>query len=139
MEWLNERWKEGRYIDLWSVNHILSGVVLAALLFNFSVGFWPAFIFATILFVGWEVYEVLVGIKEHTSNMVMDVVCDLAGFLYVAFAYFVQGEPFTWMGTALVFVDFMAMNLWGYLAYQERKRYEESTPVENVWRLQSLP
>lgn len=131
---INDYWEEGKYIDLWSINHVLSGVVLGAFLFNFGIPFWWALAFSLLLFILWEVVEVIVHIKEHPSNMITDVVCDALGFLFVAYVYFVMREPFTWMATIIWTLDFLAFNLWGYLAYQDRKR--EPLPTNDILRAQ---
>jgi hypothetical protein len=117
---LNEYWKEGRYADLWSINHFLSGVVLGALLFTFGVSFSWSLLIALVLFVGWELVEILMGIKEHMPNMVTDVLFDMAGFLAVAW-YFSAVAPLSWTAMAVIIIIFMIFNIWGFIAYEERK------------------
>jgi hypothetical protein len=118
---INQYWREHRYVDLWSINHILSGVVLGALLWPLGVSFGVSLIIAVVLFVGWEVVEILIGIKEHMPNMVMDVVCDLAGFFVTGYWYFVLGRPFSPVTIGIWIAVFIAFNIWGFIAYEERK------------------
>lgn len=118
---INDYWREGKYIDLWSSVHVLSGIVVGALLFNFGVDFRWSLIIALVLFIGWEVFEILVDIKEHMSNMVTDVACDLVGFFFVSYYYFVLLKPFSWQTTFIYIGIFLLMELWGFLAYEKRK------------------
>lgn len=118
---INRFWREGRYLDLWSVNHVLSGVVLAALFYHFAVPFYLGLCIAIFLFVGWEVAEVLLGIKEHVPNMVTDVICDLAGFLAISYYITYLNYPLSWYETSIWITIFMIFNVWGFFAYEERK------------------
>lgn len=121
MHRINRYWKEGRYIDLWSINHVLSGVVLGALAWSFGMSFGWSLLLALALFVGWELLEIAVGIKEHMPNMVMDVVCDLFGFLAAAYWFFILEKPFSPTATAAWILLFIALNIWGFVAYEERR------------------
>ncbi len=124
MQGINKYWKEGKYIDLWSVNHLLSGVVLAAILYHFHIEFSTALIISLALFVGWEILEKLIGINEHFSNICMDVICDTAGFLMTSYFYLVLSRPFT-ITTSIIFaLLFTTFNIWGYSAYEKRSKLE---------------
>ena len=118
---INQYWKEGKYVDLWSINHILSGVVVGALLFRFGLNFHWAIIVSLALFVGWEIFEIVIGIKEHMTNIVMDVVFDLVGFLLTSYHYLALHRPFSLRTTVVFIVVFLSFNLWGFLAYEKRK------------------
>jgi len=121
---INDYWKEGKYVDLWSIPHILSGIVLGAILFSLGVSFVPSLVISLVLFVGWEAVEVFVGIKEHITNMTMDVVCDLLGFFITSYFYFILLKPFSLI-TILIFVGlFVIFDLWGFTAYEKRHRLE---------------
>lgn len=120
MHKINQYWKEGKYLDLWSVNHVLSGVVLGSLLLSFGVSLNSSLAVAIILFVGWEIAEIFMGIKEHTPNMVADVVCDLAGFAAVAL-WFAKVGPIAWTTTAIWILIYIVLNIWGFIAYEARK------------------
>lgn len=118
---LNTYWREGRYVDLWSINHVLSGIVLASLLFGLKAPFGWSLLAAVALFVGWEVVEVLTGIKEHMPNMIMDVVCDLAGFLVISYYYFILDKTLSWTSFSAWLLLFIFFNIWGFIAYEARK------------------
>lgn len=118
---INQYWREGHFVDLWSINHFLSGVVLASIIFHFDISFTFGMVIAFILFVGWEVAEVALGIKEHAPNMAMDVVCDFAGFLLLSYYLISLGNPLTWWMTLGSITLFMIFNIWGFFAYEVRK------------------
>ena len=117
---LNQYWKEGRYVDLWSINHVLSGIVVGALLLTFGVSLAWSTVIALILFVGWEVGEIIAGIKEHTPNLITDIVCDLAGYAAIVWWY-AKVAPLSWQSLTAWILLTIVMNLWGFIAYEERK------------------
>jgi hypothetical protein len=117
---INQYWREGRYVDLWSINHVLSGIVLGAILFSISVPFVWSLGLSLILFVAWEIGEMVAGIKEHMPNLIMDIVCDVAGFLLIAW-WFAEIGPLSWMSITAWILLMVVMNLWGFIAYEERK------------------
>lgn len=130
---INKYWKEGRYLDLWSINHVLSGVVLGAILFGLGAPFNWSLLVALALFVGWEVAEISLGIKEHMPNMITDVICDLFGFLLIAYWFFVKGSTLSFTATLAWILLFIIFNIWGFIAYEARK-------IDSIQeRLQSRP
>jgi hypothetical protein len=67
-------WREGKWLDLWSVVHFLSGLSLGFGLSFFSFGALPSFLLTVILLIAYELWEAMVRIKEAPTNRVMDVV-----------------------------------------------------------------
>lgn len=45
-------WREGKYLDLWSVPHVLSGISVALGLYILGFDFWAAFVIGFLLLVG---------------------------------------------------------------------------------------
>lgn len=85
-------WREGKYLDLWSVPHLLSGVALALALYVLGFEVRSAFIISFLLLVGYEMFEVIAKIDETRWNRTLDVVVGMASFapaflLAPAFAY----------------------------------------------------
>ena len=126
MKGFAHHWKEGRHYDLWSITHTLSGVVLASILFYFDMDLVLAFVIATMLFVGWEAVEVALGIKEHTANMIMDVVFDFLGFLVVLYFYLWLDMSIQLSAIIYSAIAFLIFNAWGFLAHKKRVRNGES-------------
>ncbi len=74
-------WREGTWLDLWSVVHFLSGLSVAIGLSVFHFGFWPTFVIASLLFIAYELWEAMVKIEETPQNRFMDVVVGQVSFL----------------------------------------------------------
>ncbi len=126
MNEIEHHWKEGRYFDLWSITHTLSGVVLGSILFYMETNTLLALIIATMLFVGWEAVEVALGIKEHLTNMIMDVAFDFLGFLVILYTYLGLGKSVELSAVIYSTIAFLIFNIWGYLAHKKRVRNGES-------------
>lgn len=73
-------WREGKYLDLWSVPHFLSGIAVAFALFFLGFAANAAFVIAFLLLVAYEMFEVIAKIEETRWNRVLDVVVGMASF-----------------------------------------------------------
>jgi hypothetical protein len=74
-------WREGTWLDLWSVVHFLSG---ASLGFGFSFlgfGALPSIVIVALLLVLYEMWEALAHIHETPQNRAADVLVGLASFV----------------------------------------------------------
>lgn len=78
--------KEGRYIDLWSVVHVLSGIALGFYPRYFGFSILATFVIVTLILIMYEMFEVIVKIEEYPTNRVTDVLFGLVGFAPVYFA-----------------------------------------------------
>jgi len=73
----------GKYVDLWSIPHVISGIVIAYLVFfagiKFDVGFWIALSIG----IGWELFERVTRLSrtEAYTNSLGDIVCAQIGFV----------------------------------------------------------
>ena len=76
-----DMWREGEYLDLWSVPHFLTGALIACLVYLLHLPFWYAVLLATVLFIGYEVFEHIIEIEETVWNRRLDVVVGLASFV----------------------------------------------------------
>ncbi len=75
-----DAWCEGAYLDLWSVPHFLSGMVVAFSLFFLGFEARSAFIIAFLLLVVYEMFESVAKIEETKWNRVLDVVVGMVSF-----------------------------------------------------------
>jgi hypothetical protein len=76
-----DMWREGEYLDLWSVPHFLSGALLACFVYLLHLPFWYATLLATILLIAYEVFEHMIEIDETVWNRRLDVVVGLTSFV----------------------------------------------------------
>lgn len=75
-----DMWAEGKWLDLWSVPHFLSGIALAFTIYLFKFDTDAAFIIAFLLLVAYEMFEVIAKIEETPTNRIMDVVVGMVSF-----------------------------------------------------------
>lgn len=74
-------WREGQWLDLWSVVHFLSGILVGFGLYLCHFGGIASFLVALLLLTLYEMWEALVKIEETLSNRFMDVVVGMASFV----------------------------------------------------------
>ena len=74
-------WREGKWLDLWSVVHFLSGflVGLGIYLLHFDAG--ASTIIALLGLILYEMWEMVVHIEETPTNRLMDVVVGMTSFV----------------------------------------------------------
>jgi uncharacterized membrane protein len=77
--------KEGKWVDLWSALHVLSGVAIGFYPRYFGFSMIATFVIVLLLLVMYEMFEVIVKIEEYPSNRFTDVLFGMLGF---APAYF---------------------------------------------------
>src|SRR3989344_6531260 len=73
-------WREGDYLDLWSVPHFLSGLLVGFLLYFTHIEFLPACLISVLLLIMYEMFEVLIEIEETWMNRILDVVVGMMSF-----------------------------------------------------------
>ena len=78
-------WREGRYLDLWSAPHFLSGIAVALGLH--IIGFETLFVLVVgfLLLIAYEVFEYAVHIQETRTNRGLDVVVGMTSLVLVLF------------------------------------------------------
>ncbi|MEO5635017.1 MAG: hypothetical protein ABIR14_00285 [Candidatus Paceibacterota bacterium] len=114
-------WKEGKYLDLWSVNHFLSGVVFTGwMLFLHFESFTILFSYLFVA-IGWEVFEKFRGIHEHMGNRVVDVIVGVLG-VFTVYIFAVQGTRMSFQSLIIITLIFLLMELHGFITYRQRKK-----------------
>lgn len=108
-------WKHRRYIDLWSLVHFLSGMLLAAGCVYVALGFAHALMLISALLIGWEILEWLAGISETAGNIILDLIIGVAGFLLAMHWYLGRGMTFDLSLTGAIVVVTAVLALWGFL------------------------
>lgn len=113
-------WREGKYLDLWSVVHLLSGASLALGLTLLHLPALPACGVALVLFIAYELWEPAVGIKETTQNHVVDVVVGMISFVpaYLYLAPALQGIEYVLTFGAILIVN-LVMAAAGWHAWRK--------------------
>ncbi len=66
--WAIRIWNDGRYFDLWHLNHFLAGVLLALLCTFLNLNLWLGFIISLCAMLAWEIIEIVEDIEETFFN-----------------------------------------------------------------------
>ncbi|MFA6227121.1 MAG: hypothetical protein WC631_01395 [Candidatus Paceibacterota bacterium] len=114
-------WKEGKYIDMWSVPHVLCGVIFAGILNWLGIGFLSNLILSTIIMIGWEFFELYVlNVHEYITNKIMDVVTGLIGFfiMYSSISRYGIKAMLPWLIVTIII--WLILNYWGFYAHKTR-------------------
>jgi hypothetical protein len=112
-------WREGKYIDLWSLVHLLSGFILAGWLSFIGAPLHASVGIATIIFAVWEIFEHVYKI-EVTSNQITDLIVNYVGFFifYLTRDLFLRGAVSV---VAITTIITLLLSLSGFLAFMRRK------------------
>lgn len=124
-------WREGKWLDMWSVVHVLSGISLGYVIYLLKFDSVAALVIATLLLIAYELWEAMVKIEETRTNRVMDVVVGLASFVP---AYFWLIPALTleqaYATFALVLTVNIIMSTLGWMASRKAAVFEETMRLE---------
>ena len=81
MNFLSQTIWERKYIDLWAVEHFLTGFFCAFAIFIFGLDFKKVFVIFLIGIILWEIGERLFSIDEMLVNSVVDIFIGVLGFI----------------------------------------------------------
>jgi hypothetical protein len=122
IKWYYAIFKNGKYLDLWSVNHTLAGVVIAGPLYYFSIPLVYSLAISLFLIVGWEVYEILFEIHETWQNRSTDIIVGVLGFFFIWYLYPHITTAQQLEIYAISFFVFIVLEIWGFIAYKAKVR-----------------
>ncbi len=125
-------WREGKWLDLWSVVHFLSGMSIGFVAVLAPFGAVANVTIVFLLLVVYEMWEALVKIEETPQNRFMDVVVGMASFLPT---YFFLADIFPrpyalGVVTALVIALNITLATIGWLASQKAAVLEKNLLAE---------
>lgn len=113
-------WREGKWLDLWSVVHFLSGATMGFVFFLLPFNALAALVIAFLLLTAYEMWEKIVEIEEAPTNRVMDVVVGMLSFVptYFLLAPELHDGPFI-LVVGLVFTATVVLSVFGWIASQK--------------------
>jgi hypothetical protein len=117
-------WREGKWLDLWSVVHFLSGISVGFVLFLAHFSALASVVIALLSFISYEMWEAMVRIEEMPTNRFMDVVVGMAGFLPVFFVVAPRLSVNSLPGFGLVLTMDIVMSIFGWRASQKAAALE---------------
>ncbi len=118
-------WREGKWVDLWSVVHLLSGASVGFSIAWLGFGFAASAVIAFLLFVAYELWEAMVKIHETPQNRSMDVVAGMVSFVPVFFlVQGLSGSNFI-LAFGLVLTLNIVLATFGWLASRKAEEFEQ--------------
>lgn len=111
-------WKHGKYVDMWSLVHFLSGLILFTGFYELGIKLIPSLILSTIMLIAWEVFEWMVNIIEPSINVTMDIVIGLLGFFLGAYLYYFLKIEIDHFWTILLTT--ILLSFWGFIDFLKR-------------------
>lgn len=115
-------WREGKYLDLWSVVHFLTGFAVGGAFIFLHVNSYIASAIAVGLFTGWEIFEPVIKIQEKSSNHIADVIVDYLGFFIAQLYVFAWYGTMHWYIPTIVALVALALMTWGIIDFKKRKK-----------------
>lgn len=120
-------WREGKWFDLWSIVHFLSGGSLGFVLHFFGFEGISAAVIAFLLMVVYEFWEAAAKIEEYGSNRFADVIIGMASFCLVVFLLVPgidSGSQFYIVFGVVLFIN-LVLSIMGWKASQKAKVFEK--------------
>ena len=126
--WYIKIWTERKYLDFWSLNHILAGCMLASIFIFFNISFLTSIIISFLILLAWEFFEFFAGIHETMENKILDVIIGLLGF-FITY-YLMNNNIFNNLTLFLIiFFPFLILETWGWLAYEKLHQNNEKIKI----------
>ena len=115
-----DAWREGAWLDLWSVVHLLSGTSIG--LGAYALHLTPTLTTLLVLFllVSYELWEAFVHITEAVTNRCMDVVVGMVGY---SLTFYLLGPLLSlvelWCGLSILVLTTTTLSVFGWHASQK--------------------
>ena len=123
---MKDYWQSGKYLNLWSVQHLFFGLIVGfvPLLFGFS---W-LFPFGTLVVIAlaWEVFETIQQHYEHWLNKTFDVLLAIIGFWLVHLWIMpsLSSKTSGFIVSAITLAIYLLMCVLGWRGLQKRQHSE---------------
>lgn len=115
--WYITIWNEGQYVDFWSVNHTIAGLITYLITALLNIRFFSGLISMFILAVSWEGVELVKGIEETLSNRIVDIIIALIAF--TAMHYIYKKKRMNLIHHIMILGGLaLLLNVWGFWAME---------------------
>jgi len=114
---VRDPWREGKYVDLWSLVHVHGGFLVAWLLFGLGLSLLPTAALTLLALALYEIVEYLADVEEHATNRITDLGFGIVGIALAHAARAAAGYAIP----AVAAVSFALLNLWGWWAWMRRE------------------
>lgn len=114
-------WREGRYWDLWSITHIVTGAIFAVAGELIGLSLFVTFVIAVLLMSAWELFETVIQVLEGPENRILDIIVGIIGFLIIL--PFLPSEQNAQALLLMVLIVLVGMlEFLGWRAYRKRSK-----------------
>jgi len=119
-------WREGTWVDLWSVVHLLSGLLIGLFFYYIGLHAVAGVVVALVALTAYELFEVLAKIQESPTNRFMDVVVGMMGYVPAFFlvTLVISGSHLV-LTFGLLLLLTVAMSIVGWRASQKAAVFEK--------------
>lgn len=131
-------WREGTWIDLWSVVHVLSGTLVGFGFYFLHFTIVVSCVLALCSFVAYEIWESIEKIEELLTNRFTDIVFGMTGYLLITFVLAPRLSRVSVIGAfAFLFIVDVVMSTFGWRASQKaavlEKRLRTKYAKQGAW------
>ncbi len=132
-------WREGKWIDLWSAVHLLSGASVGFSFYLLKFTGWETAVIALLLFILYEMWEVMVQIAEARTNRFMDVVFGMISFLPTFFllAPSLSLTPLIFIFGLILTIN-IAGSVFGWMASRKAAVLERKIRLSYQWEREAI-
>ncbi len=120
-------WREGKWFDLWSIVHFLSGISIGFAFHFIQFGGLATVVVVFLLLIAYEMWEVIVHIEETPTNRILDVVVGMTSFVLTFFILNPRLSPSQLLLTfGIVFTLNIIMSIIGWHASHKAATLEKN-------------
>jgi len=109
-------WKEGKYIDLWLIPHLLIGILLGQLFLLINFNLTISLIIILALAIIWELFEIIIKIKEAIPNKIIDVLAAIVGFYIIKYLYLSFDIFKNWISFFILLIIYSVITIHGLVS-----------------------
>jgi len=111
-QWYIKIWKEGKFIDFWSVIHLVDGMLMAGIAILIGLKYLVGLLIALVIILIWEFIEP----PEKFTNKIFDVITSVSGFSLMYYAY--TRSLFVWVAVLAI-----SLNIWAWIIAKNYKKF----------------
>jgi hypothetical protein len=115
---VRDPWREGKYVDLWSLVHFLAGFLLSSLLFHAGFSLFGTVAITLVALAVYEVGEKAAGVDEHATNRITDILFGLGG---LGIVHEIAKGDLAWSIFSAAATTFALLNYLGWRAWRKRE------------------
>ena len=109
-----------KYFDTWSFVHFLNGFLLGNLFYWIGLSPTMALGASVVAMILWEMFEAIINILESVTNVLIDILAGILGFIVSALIFYHFEVPFSPLVFFILLVFSLILTIWGFLDFIHR-------------------